>query len=83
MGHSSARLEKKRALKKCEIIRCSAGCTRLPSVKTAKKRGKTKLQKFGKKKKKVTLMKFNLVRRLLTVARLEAKGDDLVAKVFT
>lgn len=51
------------------------------------KRGKTKLQKFEKKRKKksyqVTLIKFNLVRRLLTVAHLEAKGDDLVAKVFT
>lgn len=54
-------------------------------VSRQQKRGKTKLQKFEKKKKsyQVTLMKFNLVRRLLTGAHLEAKGDDLVAKVFT
>lgn len=73
----------KRALKKCEIIRCSAGCTRLPSVNAAKKRKNKVAEVFFFKSYQVTLMKSNLVRRLLTVVHLEGKGDDLVAEVFT
>lgn len=52
-------------------------------VSRQQKRGKTKLHKLKKKRYQVALMKLNLARRLLTVAHLEVKGDDLVAKVFT